>query len=85
VPLIGNVTAAPLNDAGAIRQDLQAQLSSRVRWTESVQQMAGMGVTAFLEIGSGSVLGGLIKRINRNLPCFSVGTPTDLHQLSAWI
>jgi len=85
VPLIGNVTAAPLNDAGAIRRDLQAQLSSRVRWTESVQQMAGMGVTAFFEIGSGSVLGGLIKRIDRNLPCFSVGTPADLDQLSAWI
>lgn len=85
MPLIGNVTAAPLNDAKAIRQDLQAQLTSRVRWTESIQQMAGMGVTAFFEIGSGSVLGGLIKRIDRNLQCFSLGTPADMDQLSAWI
>ena len=82
VPLIGNVTAAPLRDALAIRQDLQAQLTSRVRWTESIQTMAGMGVTTFLELGSGSVLSGLIKRINRSLQTLAIGDPADFEQLS---
>jgi [acyl-carrier-protein] S-malonyltransferase len=82
LPLVGNVTAEPLTTALQLRQDLQAQLTSRVRWTESVRRMSEIGVQMFLELGSGSVLGGLIKRIDRNLETIPLGTPDDFTQLS---
>lgn len=65
IPVIGNVTAAPLADLAAIRAELRAQLTSSVRWTESMQYMLDAGVTQFVEVGSGTVLSGLAKRINR--------------------
>ncbi|HUS17356.1 MAG TPA: ACP S-malonyltransferase [Chloroflexia bacterium] len=63
VPVVANVTAAPTTDPEEIRRLLVEQLYSPVRWVESVQHMAGAGVTTFWEIGAGKVLGGLIKRI----------------------
>ena len=66
-PLIGNVSASPLDTAEQIFEDLQAQLTSRVRWTESIQFMIANGVNFFYEIGSGKVLTGLLKRIDRNV------------------
>ncbi len=80
-PLVGNITAAPLHSAAEIRADLQGQLESRVRWTESVQAMAARGVTTFIEIGSGSVLGGLIKRIQRDGTTLTLGSPADFEAL----
>ncbi len=82
VPLVGNVSALPLTTAAEIRGDLKGQLTSRVRWTESVQEMAARGVTTFIELGSGSVLAGLIKRIDDQVKCISVGTPADLEKLA---
>jgi [acyl-carrier-protein] S-malonyltransferase len=81
LPVIGNVLAAPLDSAGAARADLKAQLTSRVRWTESVQAMAGRGVTVFVEAGTGSVLLGLIRRIEPSAAGFPLGTPQDLDAL----
>jgi [acyl-carrier-protein] S-malonyltransferase len=80
-PLVGNVTAAPLASADAIRQDLRAQLTSRVRWTESIQFMLANGVDTFIEFGPGSVLSGLLKRIDRQAKAFSLGNPEDFAQL----
>ena len=65
VPVIGNVTAAPLTSADAIRDELGAQLTSTVRWTESVQYMRGQGIDTFIEVGPKDVLTGLVKRIDR--------------------
>ena len=65
VPIIGNVNAAPLADADAIRAELGAQLTSTVRWTESVRYMLGQGVETFVELGPKEVLTGLVKRIER--------------------
>jgi len=62
-PVIGNVNAGPLNSVDELRNELVAQLTSPVRWTASVSYMVGMGVERFIEIGPGSVLTGLIKRI----------------------
>jgi len=62
-PLISNVTAEPLTQADAIRRELIAQVTSPVRWIASVRRMAADGVDTFVEIGPGSVLTGLIKRI----------------------
>jgi [acyl-carrier-protein] S-malonyltransferase len=81
LPVIGNVTAAPLVTAAEIRSDLQAQLTHRVRWTESIQFMAANGVTAFIEIGSGTVLAGLLKRIERQAEAAALGNPPDYEKL----
>jgi [acyl-carrier-protein] S-malonyltransferase len=82
-PLVGNVTAAPLSKAEAIRQDLRAQLSSRVRWTESIQFMLANGVDTFIEMGPGSVLCGLLKRIDRQVKGFPLGNAEDFDRLEA--
>ena len=77
IPVIGNVSAQPLADAAQIRADLQAQLRSTVRWTESIQYLLAQGVDTFIEIGNGDVLSGLVKRINRKTKRFSFGKPED--------
>lgn len=81
VPLVGNVTAQPLKSAYQIMEDLQGQLTNRVRWTESIAFMVEQGVTTFIEMGNGNVLGGLIKRIARDAVCLPAGTPADFEKL----
>jgi [acyl-carrier-protein] S-malonyltransferase len=54
---------------------------NRVRWTESVQYMIAHGVTDFLELGSGSVIVGMIKRIDRQANGYTLGSPTDFAKL----
>ena len=78
IPLLGNVEALPLTTAGEIKSDLRAQLSSRVRWTESIQEMSARGVDIYLEMGSGSVLLGLVKRIDRDATRIPFGTLNDI-------
>ncbi len=82
LPLVGNVTARPLKTEAEIRSDLQGQLNNRVRWTESVQWMAGQGVISFVEFGAGSVLGSLIKRINKEVSTYTTGLPADFEKLA---
>ena len=77
VPVVGNVSALPMRTASQLREDLQAQLTSRVRWTETIEFMVNDGVTTFIEIGSGSVLSGLIKRISPQVRCINLGSPQD--------
>jgi [acyl-carrier-protein] S-malonyltransferase len=83
IPIIGNVKAQPINLVDDIRIDLQAQLNSRVRWTESIQYMRAQGISTFLEIGNNSVLTGLLKRIDRKAVGFSVGNPEDLAKFTS--
>jgi [acyl-carrier-protein] S-malonyltransferase len=83
IPLIGNVTATPLTEAEDLCSDLRAQLTSRVRWTESIQWMASQGITTVLELGSGSVLTGLIKRIDRQITGLALASPADFEKLAA--
>lgn len=82
VPVVGNVSARPLTSSDAIREDLQAQLTSRVRWTESVTWMVTQGVTTFYEIGSGKVLTGLLRRINRKSRGVPLGEAANFETLS---
>jgi [acyl-carrier-protein] S-malonyltransferase len=83
VPLVGNVSARPLMTAAAIRQDLAGQLTSRVRWVESIQFMAAAGVQMFIELGSGAVLSGLLKRIDRQASGVSLGKPDEFEKFAA--
>ena len=77
IPVIGNVHARPLRNAEEARADLKAQMGSRVRWTESVQYMLETGTQAFVEVGSGSVLLGLIRRIQPDAAGYPLGKPSD--------
>ncbi len=65
VPIVGNVSAAPLRTRNDILSELDAQLTSSVRWTESIQALRAMGVRTFVELGPKEVLTGLLKRIDR--------------------
>ena len=82
IPIIGNVSAKILNEQQQIRLDLQAQLHSRVRWTESIQLMLSRGVTTFFEIGTGAVLTGLLRRIDRKATGIPLGTSEDFAKLA---
>jgi [acyl-carrier-protein] S-malonyltransferase len=75
--VIGNVHAEPLHSVLDIRTDLEAQLTSRVRWTESVRSMARNGVTSFFELGTGEVLSGLIHRTDPAVQVHAVDTPSS--------
>ncbi|MCA2003028.1 MAG: ACP S-malonyltransferase, partial [Chloroflexi bacterium] len=77
IPVVGNVHAQPLTDESAARADLIAQMQSRVRWTESIQYLASHGINAFVEVGTGAVLGGLVKRIADGAAVFPLGNPQD--------
>lgn len=67
VPLVANATARPLTDPDGIRDALGRQLTSPVRWAESVRWMIGQGVTRFVEVGPKEVLTGLLRRIDRTV------------------
>lgn len=82
-PLVGNVSALPLSTVDELRADLMAQLYSRVRWTESIKEMAARGINTFVEIGSGQVLSGLIKRIEPGAVCLNLGTPGDFEKVAS--
>ena len=77
-PLVANVTAAPVSDPDEIRNLLIEQVTSRVRWRESVLAMRDEGVEELCELGAGKVLTGLVRRIDRDLAGRAVGTPADI-------
>lgn len=81
VPVVANVTARPYTSVDEIRQSLAAQVSSPVRWVESVQTMLGLGITSFVEIGPGRVLSGLIKRIDRSAAVANVDSVEGYEEL----
>ena len=65
IPVVANVTARPITTPDEIRAELTAQLTAPVRWTDSVRQLGALGVDAYVEVGPGDVLLGLVKRIDR--------------------
>jgi [acyl-carrier-protein] S-malonyltransferase len=67
IPVIGNVTAAPLPTPEAIRAELKAQLTASVLWTASMRFLVSQGVQTVVEVGPGDVLLGLMKRIDRQV------------------
>jgi [acyl-carrier-protein] S-malonyltransferase len=66
-PVYQNVNAMPSSDPMTIKANLVSQLTSPVRWTQTVQQMIADGATSFTEVGPGKVLQGLIKKVDRNM------------------
>jgi [acyl-carrier-protein] S-malonyltransferase len=78
VPVVSNVLAHGESDPACLRSLLVDQITGSVRWRESVQWMAGQGVTEIWEIGAGKALSGMIRRIDRAIACKAVGTPEDV-------
>jgi [acyl-carrier-protein] S-malonyltransferase len=78
VPLVNNADARPLRAAAEVQASLIRQLPSPVRWEESVRVMGEMGVTTFVEVGPGTVLTGLIKRIMPGATTLNVQDPASL-------
>jgi [acyl-carrier-protein] S-malonyltransferase len=78
VPVVANVSASAVTDPETIRQNLVAQVTGRVRWTESVQFMVAQGVDTTGEVGNGKVLTVMQRRIEKSLNGFTLGSPEDL-------
>lgn len=81
VPVIANVIADSVREPKQITDLLVQQVTGRVRWRESVEKMASLGVTRMVEIGHGAVLSGLAKRINGDITAMSVNSPEALDEL----
>lgn len=78
VPVVANVRAAPVSDAEEIAQLLVTQVTGQVRWRETVEWFGANGITTLYEIGSGKVLTGLARRIDKNISGVAVNTPADI-------
>ncbi|MHA7970498.1 ACP S-malonyltransferase [Rhizobium sp. CAU 1783] len=78
VPLIANVRAAPVTDANEIAALLVEQVTGQVRWRETVEWFGANGVTTLYEIGSGKVLTGLARRIDKNVTGIAVNAAADI-------
>jgi [acyl-carrier-protein] S-malonyltransferase len=78
VPLVANVEAGPITDPDEIRRCLVEQVTSMVRWRESMTWLATSGVDLFVEIGSGKVLSGLARRIVSGADTLTIGAPDDI-------
>ncbi|MBO9424875.1 ACP S-malonyltransferase [Labrenzia sp. R4_1] len=78
VPLVANVLAAPITDPVDIRDRLVEQVTGTVRWRESISWLAGEGVDTFVEVGTGKVLTGMVKRIAKEAGGMAVNSPDDI-------
>jgi [acyl-carrier-protein] S-malonyltransferase len=81
-PLVGNVGADVLETADQIRGDLYGQLTARVHWTETIRNMRKGGVSTFIELGTGSVVTGFLKRIDGEAIGINLGEPADFEKLN---
>lgn len=80
VPVVANVTAKPVQDPDEIRRLLVEQVYSSVLWEDSVVWLIGQGVDTFVEFGSGTVLAGLIKKIDRTVKVYSINSLEAIDQ-----
>ncbi len=82
-PVIANVTGESEKTAAEIRANLENQLISPVQWTRTIQTARGLGIEQFYEVGSGRVLTGLAKRIDRAASCATMGKAEELNALAS--
>ncbi|MBL0317776.1 MAG: ACP S-malonyltransferase [Alphaproteobacteria bacterium] len=81
VPVVANVTVEPVTDPDTIRALLVKQVCGQVRWRETVEFFKKQDIQECYEIGSGKVLSGLVKRIEKELPCTSIESPQEIEAL----
>jgi len=85
VPVVLNATAQPSVDPDDLRAELATQITSAVRWDESIRSMARLGCTSLLELGPGEVLTGMTKRILPDARAVPVGSPEAIEHALATI
>jgi len=85
VPIVANVDAEPKRAASAAIAALIAQVSSPVQWEAVIRRLASEGVTTYVEVGPGTVLSGLVRKIHREATVLSVGGPDDVAAVEAVI
>lgn len=78
-PVVANVDAEPYQEASEVREKLVRQVTSPVRWTASIQRLIREGVGTFVELGPGTVLSNLIKRIDKKVRMLNVEDVKSLH------
>ena len=78
IPYVTNVTAQYVTDAESVKPLLEKQVSSSVRWQQSVEMMIADGVDTFIEIGPGKTLSGFMKKINRNVTVLNIEKMEDV-------
>src|ERR671933_824694 len=78
IPVVLNVGAEVTQDPQALRHELEVQVYSPVRWTETLHRLAGLGCDRFLEVGPGEVLAGLLRRTLPDVKVASFGARGDL-------
>ena len=78
LPLVSNVSARAIQEPDTIRRNLEKQVTAMVRWRESILEMKKEGVDKVVEIGSGRVLSGLMKRIDKEISAISVSDPDSI-------
>jgi [acyl-carrier-protein] S-malonyltransferase len=81
-PVVSNVSAQPVTDPDEARRLLVRQLTSPVRWTASMRTMLDNGITRFVEVGPGTVLGGLLRRVERSAHSQPLGTAAEVEAFS---
>ena len=84
-PVVANVAATPVAEADSARALLVEQLTSPVRWVECVESMSATRPDAWIEVGPGKVLTGLMRRIDRGISVRAIGGPEDLDALQAFV
>jgi [acyl-carrier-protein] S-malonyltransferase len=82
-PVIPNVSGQPVRSAAELREQLSRQLISPVRWTDTIASAQALGCRSFHEVGSGQVLAGLVRRINRELTVTPLGKAADIAAFGA--
>jgi [acyl-carrier-protein] S-malonyltransferase len=83
VPIVANVDAEVKRTASQAIEALVAQVSSPVRWEDVVRRLASEGVTTYVEVGPGTVLSGMVARINRDATVANIATPDDVSSIEA--
>ena len=81
VPVVADVDGDLKRDSRSAIEALVAQITAPVRWEDVVRRLASEGVTTYVEVGAGTVLTGLVRKINREAKAVSFGTPDDLEQV----
>jgi [acyl-carrier-protein] S-malonyltransferase len=82
-PVVANVDAMPKREAADAIAALIAQVSSPVRWEDVVRRLASEGVTTYVEVGPGTVLSGMVRRIQKDATVLNLGAPEDLEAIEA--
>ena len=84
IPVLANVTAQPLTDLEAIKEELVSQIVHSIKWQQTVENMIARGITTFFEMGPGEVLTRLIKRVSPGAQTFNVSTVQTVSEITRW-